>query len=90
MPEVVSRMWSCVLRAAAITLVCATEARAQSLPQLRDGFTESNGSNQGRMYIQLHPRAKRKLSSPEIVERLRPKITNFPAMRVFMTLPPTA
>ncbi|PYP77886.1 MAG: hypothetical protein DMD35_13700 [Gemmatimonadetes bacterium] len=47
MPEVVSRMWSCVLRAAAITLVCATEARAQSLPQLRDGFTASAGIGAG-------------------------------------------
>src|SRR5260370_3851741 len=51
-------------------------------------FSGLNGANQGRMYIQLLPRAQRKLSSAELVEELRPKITNFPGVRVYMTLPP--
>ncbi len=51
-------------------------------------FSGLNGANQGRMYIQLLPRAQRQLSSAEIAEELRPKITNFPGVRVYMTLPP--
>ncbi len=48
----------------------------------------ANALNTGRMYMQLLPRAKRPLSSAEIVEELRPKLSNFPGIRVFMTLPP--
>jgi hydrophobe/amphiphile efflux-1 (HAE1) family protein len=51
-------------------------------------FSGLNGSNQGRMYIQLKPRAQREFSSAQIVERLRPQLSSFPGMRVFMTLPP--
>src|SRR5262249_2484658 len=48
----------------------------------------ANSLNTGRMYLQLLPRTKRKLTSAQVVEELRPKVSNFPGIRVFMTLPP--
>jgi hydrophobe/amphiphile efflux-1 (HAE1) family protein len=48
----------------------------------------ANTLNTGRMYMQLVPRTKRKLTSAQVVEELRPKLSNFPGIRVFMTLPP--
>jgi HAE1 family hydrophobic/amphiphilic exporter-1 len=48
----------------------------------------ANTLNTGRMYMQLVPRTKRKLTSAQVVEELRPKVSNFPGIRVFMTLPP--
>jgi hydrophobe/amphiphile efflux-1 (HAE1) family protein len=51
-------------------------------------MNNANSLNTGRMYMQLVPRNKRKLTSAQIVEELRPKVSNFPGIRVFMTLPP--
>src|SRR5207247_788308 len=45
------------------------------------------GANQGRMHVQLVPRAKRKLSATQVIEQLRPKVASVPGMRVFMSLP---
>jgi len=46
------------------------------------------GSNSGRMFIQLKPRRQRSLAANEIAERLRQKVSRFPGVRVFMTIPP--
>ena len=51
-------------------------------------MSNANGMNTGRMYIQLVPRRKRKLTSAQVVEGLRPKVSSFPGIRVFLTLPP--
>lgn len=45
--------------------------------------------NQGRMQVQLTPRAQRELSSAQVMERLRPRVSNIPGMRVFMSMPQT-
>ena len=44
--------------------------------------------NQGRIQVQLMPRAKRKLTSAQVMERLRPRVSGIPGMRVFMSMPP--
>src|SRR5262249_30388232 len=46
-----------------------------------------NSANTGRMFVQLIPRAKRKLTSAQVVEQLRPKLAHIPNMRVFLNLP---
>ena len=46
-------------------------------------------SNQGRMMVQLKPRKQRALGVNEVIEQLRPKISGFPGVRVFMTVPST-
>jgi HAE1 family hydrophobic/amphiphilic exporter-1 len=47
-----------------------------------------SSANTGRMFVQLIPRAQRSLSSAQVVEQLRPKVSNIPGLRVFMNLPP--
>jgi hypothetical protein len=47
MSSAASRMGISVFRAAAITLACAASARAQPIPQLRNGFTASGGIGGG-------------------------------------------
>jgi hydrophobic/amphiphilic exporter-1 (mainly G- bacteria), HAE1 family len=44
--------------------------------------------NQGRIQVQLIPRAQRSLTSAQVMEKLRPKVSGIPGMRVFMTMPP--
>ena len=51
-------------------------------------FGGSGGMNQARMYVQLVPRAQRSLTSAQVIEELRPKLSGIPGMRVFMNLPP--
>ncbi len=45
--------------------------------------------NNSRMSVLLKPRKERKLTVPQIIEELRPKISNYPGFRCFMTVPPT-
>src|SRR5947207_6435527 len=49
----------------------------------------ANSANTGRMFVQLIPRAQRKLTSAQVVEPLRPTLANIPGMRVCMNLPQT-
>jgi HAE1 family hydrophobic/amphiphilic exporter-1 len=51
------------------------------------GFGSSG--NQSRMMVTLKPRRERRLSVPEIINELRPKLSRFPGVRVFMTMPPS-
>jgi HAE1 family hydrophobic/amphiphilic exporter-1 len=53
------------------------------------GGPGSNSANTGRMWVQLVPRAKRALSAAQVIEELRPKVSNIPGMRVYMNLPQT-
>ncbi|NUN24901.1 MAG: efflux RND transporter permease subunit, partial [Candidatus Jettenia caeni] len=50
------------------------------------GITAS--PNQGAMFIHLKPRPERRLSSEEVIEQLRSKLTAIPDIRVFMQDPP--
>ena len=47
------------------------------------------GGSTGRMYLQLKPRRQRALNVTGVIEELRPKVSGFPGMRVFMTIPPS-
>ncbi len=47
----------------------------------------SSGSNQSRMMVQLVPRRQRKESVGQIVERLRPKLSRFPGVKVLLMIP---
>jgi HAE1 family hydrophobic/amphiphilic exporter-1 len=45
-------------------------------------------TNQGRMWIELKPRAQRKLSVDEVIAELRGKLAQLPGMRVYMNNQP--
>jgi HAE1 family hydrophobic/amphiphilic exporter-1 len=45
------------------------------------------GSNTGRFFVNLKPRREREASVTEIVNRLRPKVSSFPGLRVFISIP---
>ena len=44
-------------------------------------------SNTGRVMVNLKPRRQRLATVVDIVNRLRPKVSNFPGVRVFMSIP---
>lgn len=48
----------------------------------------SSSSNTGRIFIKLKPRHLRHLSSDQIVEELRPKLSKVPGIKVFLQNPP--
>ncbi len=53
------------------------------------GFGQgASGSNQGSMNIELKPRAERTKSVDEVIQELRPEVSQVPGMRVFMNNPP--
>ena len=51
------------------------------------GGNFGGGANSGRCFIQLKPRRERKLTAAEVLEKLRPRVSGFPGLRVTMTLP---
>ncbi len=51
------------------------------------GGSYMGGANTGRMFVQLKPRRQRVLTVNQIAEKLRPKVSRFPGVRVFMTIP---
>jgi HAE1 family hydrophobic/amphiphilic exporter-1 len=44
--------------------------------------------NSGRLSIRLKPRSERTESADELIQKLRPKLSSFPGIRVFLTNPP--
>jgi hydrophobe/amphiphile efflux-1 (HAE1) family protein len=50
------------------------------------GFGGSNG-NSGRLMVNLRPRRQRAATVTDIVNRLRPKVSNIPGLRVFLSVP---
>ncbi|MCC6369030.1 MAG: efflux RND transporter permease subunit [Bryobacterales bacterium] len=52
------------------------------------GNSSFGSANSGRMFLQLKPREDRDLSAAEVINELRPKLSGFPGVRVFLTLPP--
>ncbi len=49
----------------------------------------NNGANQGRIQIQLLPRADRQESAQLIAQKLRPQLLRFPNYRAFVNIPPS-
>jgi HAE1 family hydrophobic/amphiphilic exporter-1 len=47
------------------------------------------GPNYGEIVVHLKPRSERKELVNDIIEDLRPKLANFPGMRVYLQNPPT-
>jgi HAE1 family hydrophobic/amphiphilic exporter-1 len=52
------------------------------------GYNGSSG-NQAQMHIMLKPRGERKLTVVQVLDELRPKISNFPGFRATPRIPPT-
>lgn len=46
------------------------------------------GTNVGRVFMRLKPRAERSLSADEVIQELRPKLAQIPGIRVFLQNPP--
>jgi HAE1 family hydrophobic/amphiphilic exporter-1 len=46
------------------------------------------GTNTGRVFIRLKPRAERRLNADGVIQELRPKLTQVPGIRVFLQNPP--
>jgi HAE1 family hydrophobic/amphiphilic exporter-1 len=47
------------------------------------------GSNNGRIMVQLVPRARRDMTAQEIAQQMRPQLLRFPGFRGFVGLPPS-
>src|SRR5204862_7621981 len=47
------------------------------------------GTNNGRIMVQLAPRAQRDVSAQQIAQQLRPQLLRFPGFRGFVGLPPS-
>jgi HAE1 family hydrophobic/amphiphilic exporter-1 len=46
------------------------------------------GTNTGRVFIRLKPRAERSLNADQVIQELRPKLAQIPGIRVFLQNPP--
>ena len=53
------------------------------------GASTLGGPNYGEMIVRLKPRAKRKQLVNQIIDDLRPKVSNVPGMKVYLQNPPT-
>ncbi|MGD0499785.1 MAG: efflux RND transporter permease subunit [Bryobacteraceae bacterium] len=51
------------------------------------GSFGGGGSSSGRMMVNLLPRRQRKATVADIVNRLRPKVSNMPGLRVYLSIP---
>jgi HAE1 family hydrophobic/amphiphilic exporter-1 len=69
----------------AVAELVSRDPNVNSLLASLGGF---NVSNQGRMFIQTKPRSQRKLNSDEIIDELRPKVSQIPGLATFLQNPP--
>jgi hydrophobic/amphiphilic exporter-1 (mainly G- bacteria), HAE1 family len=53
------------------------------------GGPGGGGSNNGRIMVQLVPRAQRDLTAQQIAQQIRPQLLRFPGFRGFVGLPPS-
>src|SRR5690349_13092252 len=62
-------------------------------PDVESFFMSTGGGwggasgNTGRLMVNLKPRRERVATVTDIVNRLRPKVSNFPGLRVFLSVP---
>ncbi len=52
------------------------------------GLGGAGAANTGRTFVELKPRSERSQSVDEVIASLRPKLSQIPGLRVFMTNPP--
>jgi HAE1 family hydrophobic/amphiphilic exporter-1 len=52
------------------------------------GSRGATGSNQGIIFMHLKPRDQRRLSADEVIQELRPKLSQVPGIRVYLQNPP--
>jgi HAE1 family hydrophobic/amphiphilic exporter-1 len=71
--------------------VFRTDTDVQALMSTVGGTSASTlgGPNYGELVVHLKPRSDRKLLVNDIIANLRPKLANFPGMRVYLQNPPT-
>ncbi len=71
--------------------VFRTDPDVQALMSTVGGTSASTlgGPNYGELVVHLKPRSDRKLLVNDIIANLRPKLANFPGMRVYLQNPPT-
>jgi HAE1 family hydrophobic/amphiphilic exporter-1 len=60
----------------------------QADPNVRSVTQFVQGGNQARMFLELQPRAQRKLDADGVVQELRPKMARIPGLNVFLQNPP--
>ena len=72
----------------AVAAIIRQEPNIESLMSSVGTGGASATGNTGRLGLMLKPRARRKLSSDEIIQRLRPELTAVPGIRVFLQTPP--
>ncbi len=75
----------------AIAEVVREDPNVDSLVSSVGGTTASTlgGPNFGELVVHLKPRSQRKLLVNDVIEELRPKLSTFPGMQVFLQNPPT-
>ena len=69
--------------------VLCKDPNVESIMSSVGGSMFGGSANTGRMWLQLLPRRKRDLTAQQIIEKLRPAVSRFPGVRVFMSLPPS-
>jgi HAE1 family hydrophobic/amphiphilic exporter-1 len=62
-------------------------------PNIEEFMSSAGGggggtSNQGRLFIRLKPRSRRKLSADEVIRELQPKLSRIPGIRAYLINPP--
>src|SRR5215813_10073104 len=74
-----------------IAQVVSQDQNVESLMVSVGGTTASNlgGPNYGELVVHLKPRAHRKLNVDEVMAELRPRLSHFAGMRVYVQNPPT-
>lgn len=73
----------------AVTAILAKEPSIDAFTSTvgTSGGGASSGYNTGRIFIRLKPRSQR-LSADEIIQKLRPKLSKVPGIRVYLQNPP--
>jgi len=58
-------------------------------PNIDSFMSNATNSNQTRFWVQLKPRKERALAVNGVISELRPKLSQFPGVQVFMVVPPS-
>ena len=69
--------------------VLCKDPNVESIMSSVGGQMFGGSASTGRMFVQLLPRRKRNLTAQQVIEKLRPSVSRFPGVRVFMSLPPS-
>jgi HAE1 family hydrophobic/amphiphilic exporter-1 len=72
----------------AVMEVVAKDPNVEAFSSTAGAGGPSPTSNLGRVFIALKPRSQRKLNADEVIQELRPKLTNIPGIQVFLQNPP--